>query len=201
MENTIFLISGDHGINWFFPHKEREQNILWEDLVWVPLGLIGKNWNVKPGSLEEIRQLADIGPTILDRLGIEVPNPFIGHSLLRRFKDREPKAFFATANGGKSAGLRVKNHKYFSHFKTGISHFYDIYEDRKELNNLIDNKNKKPLIDEYQNLLSNVYSRNNDLIEKNRVWNRDYWIDSDSYINIIVHAASKMEARNEQICH
>ncbi len=176
-ENTIFLISSDHGINWFFPHKEREQNILWEDLVWIPIGLIGKNWNIEPGSIKEIRQLADIGPTILDRLGIEVPNPFIGHSLLRRFKEREAKAFFATANGGKSAGLRVENHKYFSHFKTGISHLYNIQNDRKELNNLINDRDNKALIDEYQNLLFNVYSQNNALIKKNRIWNPNYWID------------------------
>lgn len=177
LENTIILISSDHGINWFYPHEEGDQGILWEDLVWVPIALIGKAWNVKPGVVDEVRQLADIGPTILDRLGIEVPNPFIGQSLLRRFKDREPKAFFATANGGFSAGLRIKNYKYFTHFQTSKSNLYDIAIDREEMDNLSNNEEYKEELEYYYDMVSNVYSQNNSLIEKNRIWNWDYWID------------------------
>ena len=177
LENTIIVISSDHGINWFYPHKEREQNILWEDLVWVPLALIGKNWNVEPGRIDEVRQLADIGPTILDRLGIEVPNPFIGHSLLRRAGKREPKAFFATANGGPTAGLRYKNHKFFTRFYTSKHALYDVDNDREENSNLSENSRFKDQIKYYNDLLENVYSQSNDLIEENRIWNNDYLIE------------------------
>lgn len=178
LENTIIVISSDHGINWFKPHKEREQNILWEDLVWIPIALIGKKWNIEPGQVDEIRQLADIGPTILDRLGIEVPNPFIGHSLLKRYGNRTPKAFFATANGGSSAGVRINNHKFFKHFKTSKTNLYDVSVDREEKTNLSGQEEYKTQIEYYDNLISNVYSQSNKLIEENRIWNWDYWIDN-----------------------
>lgn len=178
LENTIILISSDHGINWFYPHKDREQNILWEDLVWIPIALIGKNWNTEPEAVDEVRQLADIGPTILDRLGIEVPNPFIGHSLLRRFNKRKPKAFFATANGGSSAGLRTENHKYFKHFRSSRQNLYNISNDREEKINLSEDVKYKEQVEYYDDLVSNVYSQSNKLIEENRIWNWDYWIDN-----------------------
>ena len=172
LENTIIIVSGDHGINWFNPHKEREQNILWEDLVWVPMALIGKNWNLEPGINHETRQLADIGPTILDRLGIEVPNSFVGHSLLRRFDDDRPgRAFFATSNGGISAGMREGDYKYFRHFSSKEENLFDVAADREERHNLLEDEGNESSGDYYYNLVSNVYARNKELIASNRVWN------------------------------
>jgi len=171
LENTIILVAGDHGVNWFAPHNEGVQNTMWEDLVWVPCALIGKNWNIKPGVNDEVRQLADIGPTFLDRLGIEVPNPFIGHSLLRTFGEREPRAFFGNSNGGLSAGLREKNFKYFVHYDTKSQNLYDMVDDRKEENNLADNPAYSKMVKNFYNLVTSVYLQNTKLIRENRIWN------------------------------
>ncbi|GJQ48578.1 MAG: hypothetical protein HKUEN01_09640 [Candidatus Kuenenia stuttgartiensis] len=178
LENTIIIVTSDHGINWFYPHPEREQNILWEDLVWIPIALIGKNWNIDTGQkISEVRQLADIGPTILDRLGIEIPNPFIGHSLLRRFKNRDARAFFATANGGASAGIRFKNHKYFTHFDSKKEYLYDIENDREEKFNLCEDSRYKEQLELYNSMVSDVYSQSTELIKDDRIWNWEYWIE------------------------
>ncbi|MCF6148067.1 MAG: sulfatase-like hydrolase/transferase [Candidatus Kuenenia sp.] len=181
LENTIIIVASDHGINWFYPHPEREQNMLWEDLVWIPIALIGKNWNIEPGQkIDEIRQLADIGPTILDRLGIEVPNSFIGHSLLRRFDNRDSRAFFATANGGVSAGIRFRNHKYFTHFDTKKEYLYDIENDREEKFNLSEDPDYKEQRELYNSMVSDVYSQSTELIKENRIWNWEYWIEYEN---------------------
>ena len=74
-ENTVVLVASDHGVNWFDPHPEGRQSVLWEDLVWVPMALLGESWNAAPGVVGEVRQLADIPPTVLDRLGIESAEP------------------------------------------------------------------------------------------------------------------------------
>jgi arylsulfatase A-like enzyme len=176
-ENTIVLIASDHGINWFSPHPEGRQSVLWEDLVWVPMALLGEAWKLEKGIVAEVRQLADIGPTILDRLGIEVPNPFIGNSLLRRFRDREPRAFFATANGGRSAGVRIGRYKFFEHFDTGGRYLFDLDSDREETANLADEPSHSSRVAELETLVRDVYRANERLIAENRIWTRRYRLD------------------------
>ncbi len=176
-DNTLFIIAGDHGINWFSPHQEREQNKLWEDLVWVPLALIGSDWGGAPGQVySEIRQLADIGPTILDRLGIETPNPFIGQSLLRRFPPGTDRAFFSTSNGGESAGIRSGKYKYFKNYKWDWEYLYDLAEDREETRNLASLDRYQQITKRYEEVVTSVYSLNRALIRDNRVWNPDYLV-------------------------
>jgi arylsulfatase A-like enzyme len=169
-ENTVVLVASDHGINWFDPHPEGRQSVLWEDLVWVPMALLGESWNAAPGVVAEVRQLADIGPTVLDRLGIELPNPFVGHSLLRRFGERESRAFFATANGGRTAGVRMGRYKFTEHFETGRQSLFDLEVDREEQMDLADDADWAGRVDELRELVVDVYGTNERLIDENRVW-------------------------------
>jgi hypothetical protein len=178
-ENTLVIVAADHGINWFSPHPEREQNVLWEDLVWVPLALLGRGWNQTPGVIDEVRQLADVGPTILDRLGVEIPNPFIGQSLLRRFGEREARAFFATANGGHSAGVRVGPLKFFVHLATGTRRLFDLAADRREEHDLSDDPRWRPRMRELERLALARWRANERLILENRIWSERYWLGPD----------------------
>jgi arylsulfatase A-like enzyme len=173
-ENTVVLVASDHGINWYDPHPEGSQSVLWEDLVWVPLALLGDAWRVEPGVDTEVRQLADIAPTVLDRLGIEVPNPFVGHSLLRHFGDREPRAFFATANGGPTAGVRVGRYKFVEHLDTGRYRLYDLEADRRESRDLSDDPRQADRVATLGSWVGDVYRENEALIRENRIWTRRY---------------------------
>jgi arylsulfatase A-like enzyme len=174
-ENTIIIIAADHGMNTGEPHLLTSQSTLWEDLVWVPVLLIGKKWNIAPGINDEVRQLADIGPTILDRLGIEVPNHFIGHSLLRKFTpDRRAVAFFGNSNGGLSAGVRMNEFKYFTNFESGSKRFFNIKDDRREQVNLVNDQSKAALVEKYYKMVTDVYVQHTRLIKENRIWNWKY---------------------------
>jgi arylsulfatase A-like enzyme len=173
-ENTLVLVASDHGVNWFAPHAEGRQSVLWEDLVWVPLALLGGAWNVEPGVDPQVRQLADIAPTILDRLGIETPNPFVGHSLLRRFEDRDARAFFATANGGRSAGVRIGPIKFWEHFDSSRQWLFDLEADRPERSNRADDPDRAETLAALSRLVRDVYGMNERLIDENRIWNPTY---------------------------
>ncbi len=174
-ENTLVVIAGDHGINRFAPHPTGAQNLLWEDLVWVPVALIGDAWNQTPTVVDEVRSVADLGPTILDRLAVDVPNPFIGHSLLRRFPGERPSfAFFATADGGRSAGVRWGRYKYFVHFDSGVARLYDVETDRREVRNLAYLPENETMCDAYDLWVRSVYVQSNQLIAENRLWNPAY---------------------------
>ena len=179
--NTLIMITADHGLNCYEPHPGT-QFTLWEDLVWVPFLLTGDKWNLAPGTNDEIRQLVDIGPTILDRLGIEVPNHFIGQSMLRRYGDRDSKAFFGTAEGGEAAGIRTKRYKYFVSLKNKQESLYDMETDRPEKHNLRNQKELDQIRQDNLNILTNVYGQNNRLINENRIWNWKYWVGPSSVL-------------------
>ena len=177
-KNTIIVISADHGLNWFSPHATHTHSTLWEDLVWVPLLLLG-NWGQPPGVVTEVRQLADIGPTVLDRLGIEVPNHFIGHSLLRRYPpDRNAMAFFGNADSGAATGIRIGNDKYFYNFESDLARFFDMEHDRQEINNIAGTPQVREREEKYHQILFDVYSENAKLIKENRFWNWEWSLDA-----------------------
>jgi arylsulfatase A-like enzyme len=178
-ENTIVLVASDHGINWYDPHPEGRQSVLWEDLVWVPVALLGAAWGVERGIDTEVRQLADIAPTVLDRLGIEMPNPFIGHSLLRSFGTRESRAFFATANGGPSVGVRVGRYKFFEHFGTGRRFLFDMVADRRESLELSEDPRQAERVAELSGWVTDLYLQNERLIEQNRIWTDRYRLEAE----------------------
>jgi len=176
LRNTVVVVAADHGVNWFAPKADSAQSVLWEDLVWVPLALLGNAWNRPPGRVDEVRQLADVGPTVLDRLGVEIPNPFVGHSLLRRAGDRELRAFFATANGGRSAGLRTGRFKFFQHFDTGRRHLFDLAADRREERDLSGDPRYTERMRAWSETLDRLYRANERLVAENRIWSERYWL-------------------------
>jgi len=173
--NVAIVIWADHGINWYAPHPQHEQNVLWEDLVWVPIALLGERWGLAAGAVDEVRQLADLGPTVLDLAGIEAPNPFVGHSLLRRFTpERSSAAFFATANGGASVGLRQGDDKYFVLLEGGLERYFNLATDPTESHNLAADPAHRARLDDYRQRLEAVYGANERLILENRVWSDEY---------------------------
>lgn len=168
-ENTIIMVAADHGINGNVP------TVLDEEVVWVPIALLGKGWNMKPQRVAEVRQLADLGPTVLDRVGAEVPNPFIGQSLLRRFGDRPAKAFFSTANGGAAAGVRQGQWKYWVRLESGSEYLYDLSKGHEEKRNLANDPKYGSLMADLFRQARSVWSENNQLIKADRIWHWKYW--------------------------
>jgi len=84
-ENTYLIILADHG----FPLGENGNSTIsggaYYSSTHIPFIIAGKNIPQKIDTISTSQ--IDIAPTILDLAGIETPNPFVGHSLLKKRKD------------------------------------------------------------------------------------------------------------------
>ena len=84
-ENTYLIILADHG----FPLGENGNSTIsggaYYSSTHIPFIIAGKNIPQKTDTISTSQ--IDIAPTILDLAGIETPNPFVGHSLLKKRKD------------------------------------------------------------------------------------------------------------------
>lgn len=86
LENTIIIISGDHGAPGF-PHGKVN---LYDFGTRVPLAIrFGKNIN-SGRTIDRLTSLIDIAPTVLDFAGIAVPDEMTGKSLLPVLTGKEP---------------------------------------------------------------------------------------------------------------
>jgi len=77
LDNTIIIVSGDHGAPGF-PHGKCN---LYDFGVQVPLAI---RWGDAPGGrvVDDLASLTDIAPTLLEVAGVEIPESMTGRSLL-----------------------------------------------------------------------------------------------------------------------
>ncbi|MFW2374382.1 MAG: LTA synthase family protein [Gammaproteobacteria bacterium] len=79
-ENTIIIITGDHGV-WTFDENQQLTDLnKHEQFFRVPFMMYGKN--ISPRVVENPASHVDIPPTILSILGIEADAAFLGRSLI-----------------------------------------------------------------------------------------------------------------------
>jgi arylsulfatase A-like enzyme len=80
-DNTIFIFCGDHGI-WLFPDSVPASSALRQE-VYFRVPLIFWSRRLSPRGIETVGSQIDIGPTVLDLLGLRDKNYFQGTSLFR----------------------------------------------------------------------------------------------------------------------
>ena len=81
----IFVV-GDHAFGNNAQHTTPEYiGTVQEGYTWVPLMVVGPG--IEPSLRTEVVSQVDIAPTILDYLGLEISNNFVGHTLLERIVD------------------------------------------------------------------------------------------------------------------
>lgn len=86
-ENTILVVSGDHGV----PGVTRGKCNLYDFGTHVPLAIRWPNVIKKPGRIiDDFVSLPDLAPTFLDAAGTEIPDSMTAKSLMSIFKsDRD----------------------------------------------------------------------------------------------------------------
>ena len=192
-KNTIFMVAADHGLTGRVPDRASEI------VTWIPIALIGKGWNLPPQRISEVRQSVDIGPTILDRLGIEVPNPFVGQSLLRRLPDESRPVFFGTANGGPSAGLRQGPWKYAVRFESRSVSLSDLTTDRPGAVNLASSPEHTGRLRDFMRLSETVFSETTASLRKTESGTGSTGQKSDA--NSLESAADSLFRRMDAVFH
>ncbi|MBR4984393.1 MAG: LTA synthase family protein [Proteobacteria bacterium] len=86
-ENTLFIVTGDHGVDLGERGEQPDYKNLRTEAVWIPLVIYGKHPRLPRGKQDILASHSDLGMTVLDLLGICDPTTSMGHSLLTKNRD------------------------------------------------------------------------------------------------------------------
>jgi arylsulfatase A-like enzyme len=104
LDHSIVVITSDHGEAFLEHGKTSHGNTLYNEVIHVPLLLLISG---QPNRMD-IRQpvsLVDLGPTLLDLIGISAPPSFEGGSLAAAMGRARPPGFFEKLTGRRQKGV------------------------------------------------------------------------------------------------
>jgi arylsulfatase A-like enzyme len=132
-DDTVVIVTADHG-EALFEHDYIGHNTqLYEESIRVPLML--ELPGQQPRRVNEIVELIDLAPTILELAGVDVPSSMQGRSLLDPRSDRV--AFSRTVWKRARYSARTDRYKLIWDSRTGVSELYDLETDPGEQSNIV----------------------------------------------------------------
>ncbi len=145
-DNTIVMYTADHG-DMCGGHRMMDKHyIMYDDVVKVPL-IIRWPKKIKPGQICDrfVYNLLDVPPTILEWLGVKVPDFFHGRSLVPLLNGQSGRDWrnevVATYNGqqfGLYTQRMIRNNEWkYVWNTTDVDELYNLREDPEELHNVI----------------------------------------------------------------
>ncbi|MGJ8546410.1 MAG: sulfatase-like hydrolase/transferase [Sulfitobacter sp.] len=125
-DNTMIVLLSDHGFH--LGEKNRFRKLtLWEQVANVPL-IIYDPANPKPQEIFDPVALLDVGPTVLDYLGLAMPEPSLGRSLRPQIEGAsDPGRVVATFHYD-SVAIRKGPYRLIR-YEDGSTQFYDVTQD------------------------------------------------------------------------
>ncbi|MEQ8675113.1 MAG: sulfatase-like hydrolase/transferase [Aggregatilineales bacterium] len=151
LDDTIVLFTSDHG-NHFKTRNDAYKRSVHDASIRVPAAIIGPGFN-GGGRIQNMVSLIDLPPTLLDAVGIAVPDHMQGHSLLPLIKKEtlnwQEEIFVQVSEAEVARAIRTKRWKYGvtapdadpihdSGSKEYIeSYLYDLMADPYELDNRV----------------------------------------------------------------
>ncbi|MDU7887317.1 MAG: arylsulfatase, partial [Clostridium perfringens] len=160
LNNTIFLFVSDHGDmmgdhNWFRKGIPYEGSARVPFFIYDPGNLLkGKKGKV----FDEVLELRDIMPTLLDFAHISIPDSVEGLSLKDLIEERD-YTWREYIHGEHSFGedsnhyIVTKKDKFLWFSQRGEEQYFDLEKDPKELTNLINSEEYKERIDYLRKIL------------------------------------------------
>ncbi|HZY64827.1 MAG TPA: sulfatase-like hydrolase/transferase [Rubrobacteraceae bacterium] len=134
-EDTIFVFYGDHGEGFMEHGRTQHDNTIWEEGLKVPLMVHDPQRWENGRRVDELADLTDIAPTVVDLLGYDVVGgEYPGYSLRDLPEDRTLK-FSCWYDDKCVASLRGET-KYIHHFDERPDQVFDLRRDPLEKNNL-----------------------------------------------------------------
>lgn len=89
-DDTIFIVTADHGLDLGDRGESPDYNNIRAEAMRIPLVIYGKHPRLPHGEQTVLSSHIDIGPTVLDLLGICDDNAFMGHSLVSGEPNENP---------------------------------------------------------------------------------------------------------------
>lgn len=150
LENTIVFIFGDHGEAFYqHPGNYNHPLFLYEENVHVPFIIYGPEVLRRSEEINSITSMVDISPTVLDLLGIEIPDTMKGRPILAR--RAEQLALLHTYWNNEFFAVRDCRWKYILATRTGREELYDLETDPGEHDNLV--KKKPGIAERYKDFI------------------------------------------------
>ncbi|MCK5505937.1 MAG: sulfatase-like hydrolase/transferase, partial [Thermodesulfovibrionia bacterium] len=149
MENTVIILSADHGESFEHGYFTHGGPFMYEDVTHIPL-IIKEPRQVEGKSLDALVEQVDIPATVLDLAGIHLPSWMEGRSLmpLIRGKSIAPRpAFSMNLESNPSLGHQITtgtiavwegDYKLIHYLERNESLLFNMKQDPDELENLID---------------------------------------------------------------
>ena len=132
-DDTVVIVTADHG-EALFEHGYIGHNTqLYEESIRVPLMI--KLPGQLPRRVDDIVELIDLAPTILELAGVHVPETMQGRSLLHPDADRV--AFTRTVWKRARYSARNDRYKLIWDSRTGVTELYDLETDPIEKQNIV----------------------------------------------------------------
>ena len=144
-DNTVILFVSDHG-ELLGDHHLFRKTLPYEGSAKIPFIISdrGDYLNIEKNSyLNEVVELRDIMPTLLDVANIDIPTTVEGTSILPLLR-KEESAWRDYLHGEHEYGnqsyhyITNGNEKYIWYSQTGLEQFFDLKNDPQELQNLIE---------------------------------------------------------------
>jgi arylsulfatase A-like enzyme len=133
--DTAVIITGDHGEAFGVPHKSYgHSGKIYQEDVNVPFLIWSPALFKAPPRSQTAGGLIDVGPTILDLLGIDLPPTWQGHSLLS--PSHPSRAYFYGSKDDYLLGVRDAQYKYIANVSQGREELYDLSKDPDEQQDL-----------------------------------------------------------------
>jgi len=146
LENTIFVVSGDHGEGFGEHGRTQHDNVLWEEGLRVPLLLSGPGVGSPGMVIDGLRQTIDIVPTIASLLGLQLNGHMPGLDL---FETAGHERLFAScwANDLCMAMLEG-DRKAIYHYEERSPEVFDLTVDPLEQTNILDEGDNRDFADD-----------------------------------------------------
>ena len=142
LNNTLILFTSDHG-DMQGDHYLHRKSYAYEGSARIPFLLrYPESLSLPSGIFEQVVGLEDVMPTILDAVGVKIPNSVTGRSVLDAIRDKKWREFIHGEHApcySKDNGMHYLTdgkEKYIYFPTTGQEQFFDLRKDYQELYDL-----------------------------------------------------------------
>lgn len=140
LENTVVIVTADHGEELFEHGSVGHGHTLYEELLHVPLfiRLPGAKANDSAVHFPQEVELVDVFSTICDLIGVEPPSQIQGSSLVEQLNGKEPNFPNAGFSEFMDGQLAVRTSRYKMIYRGLRTSLFDLKEDPRETSDLSD---------------------------------------------------------------
>jgi len=134
LEDTLFIIIGDHGEAFGEHGRSMHDNIMWQEGLHIPLMIFDPS-NPDGNVISTPVNQLDLLPSVINLLGYQLEGGKLPGEVIWNAKSGRTLYAHCWYELGCMAAIK-NNSKYIEHFGRQNNEFYDVLTDRQEVNNL-----------------------------------------------------------------